>query len=302
MLKKFFLAITISILAILVLPTPTFAAMSSAELECSRAGLTGSAYTNCVTARTECSELTGSAYTSCIETVNDRLAGSSATTDATTDDCRTFLGMTSWDCGTNLTNGNPVTENTLKSGIWTAVANVATDITIIAAYLVIGYVIYGGYLYVFSAGDPGKTMNGKKTLSRAFIGLAIVMSANLIMSTIRFALLGANGTLGYNCVTATCISPDRLVLSTIHWFIAIAGIVSTIFVVYGGISYTTSTGDPSKLKKAKDMILYACIGLVICALAEIITSFVSGIIRNANSAAITNETIISKEVYENKIY
>ena len=207
--------------------------------------------------------------------------------------CRsTFLGLTSWDCGVKIVSGDGG-ESLTNNGIWL--------ITIIASYLVIGYVIYGGYLYMFSSGEASKVAAGKKTLLHAFIGLAIVMSANIIMNTIRFAMLKGSGNLA-NCATQQCVTPDELFINGIQWVIGIAGIVAAIFVVIGGISYITSTGDPGKLQKAKDTILYALIGLIIVALAELITSYIAGIIQKADSGAFINETTISKEVHENHLY
>ena len=213
--------------------------------------------------------------------------------------CRYFLGMVSWDCGFS---GSVTNEEELKDGIWTIVANVASDISVIAAYLVLGYVIYGGYLYTFSAGDPGKVANGKKTLAQAFIGLAIVMSAYIILSALRIALLGdkifnCDVLRGTDCVT----DANQVVTGAINWFIAIAGIASAIFLVYGGIQYITSTGDPGKVQKAKQMITYSLIGLAIVALSFSITAFVSSMVRNSQKDAYINQNIISKEVNENKI-
>lgn len=218
---------------------------------------------------------------------------------AFTGTCREFIGLTSWDCGVDISN-----QSSLQNGVWQIAVNILTDITVIAAYLVIAYVIYGGYLYTFSSGDPSKVAKGKKALTQAFIGLAIVMSASAIMSTIRFAMLGAKGALNCDPLTGANCAKDGsdLILSTIHWFIAIAGIVSAIFVVYGGISYTTSAGDPGKLQKAKSMIIYALIGLVIVALAETITAFVSNMIREANDAALIKNNSISKEIHEKTSY
>lgn len=212
--------------------------------------------------------------------------------------CQGFLGLISWDCGVSISD-----EASLKAGIWQIVANVATDITVIAAYLVLGYVIYGGYLYIFSYGDPGKVASGKKTLVNAFIGLAIVMSSYLIMSTIRFALLNEGGKFSCDFMSAEgegCINANDLVTNAIQWVIGIAGAVAVIFVVYGGISYSTSAGDPGKLQKAKQTILYALIGLAIVGLAEAITAFVSNMIRDANGTSYINQTIISKESHEIK--
>lgn len=209
--------------------------------------------------------------------------------------CRYILGFTSWDCNVNISN-----EKTLKSGVWTIAANVAVDITVAAAYLIVGYVIYGGYLYTFSGGDPSKVATGKKALTHAFIGLAIVMSANIILNSIRIAL-GAKD-FSTNCASKSCITdPAKMVSGMIQWVIGIAGVVSAIFVVFGGISYITSTGDPGKVKKAKDMIMYALIGLAIVGLSEVIVVFVSNIITNANNNSGTsyiNQTIISKENHE----
>ena len=211
-------------------------------------------------------------------------------------DCDSLLGMVPWYCGVDIHD-----EATLKSGIWTIVANILTDLTVIAAYLVIGYVIYGGYQYMLSNGDPGKVANGKKTLVQAFIGLAIVMLSNVILNTIRIAL-GAN--FSADCTKAedgclnSAIDVKNMVTNVIQWVIGVAGVVSAIFVVIGGISYTTSGGDPSKLQKAKQTILYALIGLTIVALAEIITAFVSNMIRTAGQEAFNNTTTIAKEVHE----
>lgn len=57
------------------------------------------------------------------------------------------------------------------------------------------------------------------------------------------------------------------------------GIITVIVVIIGGIYYTISLGDPSKVAKAKNTILYAVIGLVITLLAFAITNFVLNAVR-----------------------
>lgn len=191
--------------------------------------------------------------------------------------CGNFLGFTSWDCEVTMDD-----EDNLKTGILQIAANVANDISVLAAYLVLGYVIYGGYLYMFSSGDANKVSAGKKTLSQAFIGLAITMSAYVIINSIRFALLGVNGKFECNPGTgAHCSDPASIIAGMIQWTIAMGGVVAVIFIVYGGISYITSNGDSNKLQKSKNTITYALIGLAIVILAEIITAFVTGLINNS---------------------
>lgn len=199
--------------------------------------------------------------------------------------CEYFLGMTAWDCGFQSMEGN---QDALVSNIALIATNVLSDITVIASYLVIGYVMYGGYLYMFSSGDAGRVMAGKKTLQHAFIGLAIVMSAYAIFGAIRIALIGNGGNLGEcNPTTGGCVTAGDMVTNLIHWFAGVAGAVSAIFVVVGGWGYITASGDPSKLQKAKSTILYALIGLVVVALTEVLTAFISNLIREANK---TEET------------
>ena len=49
---------------------------------------------------------------------------------------------------------------------------------------------------------------------------------------------------------------------------ALAGAVAVAFVVWGGIKYILSRGEPAEINKARDTILYAVIGLVV-----VITSY-----------------------------
>lgn len=75
-----------------------------------------------------------------------------------------------------------------------------------------------------------------------------------------------------------------VIQNILNAIIGIAGVVSVVFIVVGGIQYITSTGDPGKTKKAKDTILYALIGLIVCALSFAIVNFViSQIIYNGSS-------------------
>lgn len=60
-------------------------------------------------------------------------------------------------------------------------------------------------------------------------------------------------------------------INLISW---VVGIISVIMIILGGLKYIMSSGDSSKIDSAKNTILYAVIGLVIVALAQIIVLFV----------------------------
>jgi hypothetical protein len=54
----------------------------------------------------------------------------------------------------------------------------------------------------------------------------------------------------------------------------IVGVAAVIMIIIGGFRYITSSGDSASVNSAKNTILYAIIGLVIVALAQVIVRFV----------------------------
>ena len=81
--------------------------------------------------------------------------------------------------------------------------------------------------------------------------------------------------------------PD-IIVGIINAVIAVSGIVAVIYVIIGGVGYMTSNGDTGKLEKSKKTILYACIGLAICALSFAIVNFAISRIIEAESSSGTN--------------
>ena len=58
--------------------------------------------------------------------------------------------------------------------------------------------------------------------------------------------------------------------------LSIVGIIAVIMLIVGGAQYVMSQGDPSKVVKAKQIILYSVIGLMVALLAFAIVNFVLG--------------------------
>jgi hypothetical protein len=67
---------------------------------------------------------------------------------------------------------------------------------------------------------------------------------------------------------------NSTVTKLLNLFSAIVGIIAVIMLIVGGFRYVTSGGNEQSTKSARDTILYALIGLVIVALAQIIVKFV----------------------------
>lgn len=65
----------------------------------------------------------------------------------------------------------------------------------------------------------------------------------------------------------------KLVINIFSWII---GVVAVFAIIFGGFKYITSGGESAGVTGAKNTILYAIIGLVIVALAQLIVRFVLG--------------------------
>jgi cytochrome bd-type quinol oxidase subunit 2 len=82
---------------------------------------------------------------------------------------------------------------------------------------------------------------------------------------------GAN--ISGNCNTT---SLNASVAGITETLLTVAGAVAVIIIIVGGLTYITSSGDSSRIKQAKDIILYAVIGLIVAILAYAIVHFVAG--------------------------
>ncbi len=66
------------------------------------------------------------------------------------------------------------------------------------------------------------------------------------------------------------------ITSILQVVFGLAGAIALLIITRSGFRYITSQGEPQKIAKEKDSILYAIAGLVICILAFSIVSFVLG--------------------------
>ena len=70
------------------------------------------------------------------------------------------------------------------------------------------------------------------------------------------------------------ISLAEVVSVIIYAFLSILGVVFIVLIIYAGFLWMTSAGSEEKVKKAKDIMLAAVIGLIIIFSAYVITVFV----------------------------
>lgn len=71
-------------------------------------------------------------------------------------------------------------------------------------------------------------------------------------------------------------SADNLLSSGLNLMYFMAGAVAVIVIIIAGIMYVTSSGDAGRVTKAKNLITYSIVGLVIVLSAFVITNFIIG--------------------------
>lgn len=127
----------------------------------------------------------------------------------------------------------------------------------------------------------------KKNIALLITAVVVALSAGIMVPAPSSAVdlndrlsCGANE-LGVSTVSgcetsneAADTSIDELITNIVNIFSVIVGVIAVIMIIIGGFRYVTSGGDSSNVTSAKNTIMYAIIGLIIVALAQIIVRFV----------------------------
>lgn len=108
-------------------------------------------------------------------------------------DCGSFLtfrpwyyGITKDDCSLKTVSDKETGDDvvSIRTFIWTIILNVLGILFQLAGYTAVGFLIYGGYLYILARGAPEGLVKAKKTITNAIIGLIIAILATAIVNTI----------------------------------------------------------------------------------------------------------------------
>jgi hypothetical protein len=98
-------------------------------------------------------------------------------------------------------------------------------------------------------------------------GVVIADAADDACAGITLTGGDCKGNTGANKINSTLANVINIISS-------IVGVVAVIMIIVGGFRYITSGGDSNKIAAAKSTIIYAIIGLIVVALAQIIVHFV----------------------------
>lgn len=68
----------------------------------------------------------------------------------------------------------------------------------------------------------------------------------------------------------------QLVLTIVNYFLGFLGILAVIMVIFGGVTYVSSAGNDDAVGKAKKIIMYALIGIIIILISFVVVNAVLG--------------------------
>lgn len=80
----------------------------------------------------------------------------------------------------------------------------------------------------------------------------------------------------------------EVVVRIVRYVIGLVGIILLVMLIYGGVMYMTSAGNEEQAKKAKQVLTYAIIGIVIIAMSFLITQFIVNALTGGSNGANDN--------------
>lgn len=109
-----------------------------------------------------------------------------ATKDFCSEKSATFLDLPTWYkyLKPEFTNGNCELHMKFPEDISKVGLAIVEILLRLGGLVAVGFVIYGGFKYITSQGEPEKTKNGRQTIINAIIGLMITIIATIAVSFI----------------------------------------------------------------------------------------------------------------------
>lgn len=170
---------------------------------------------------------------------------------------------TSYSGGQAIPFKNPIPVKTIPE----LVEYVSKWLAGIVAGIAVLMIMWAGFKYVTSGGDPGEAKKALGIITNAVKGLIIVFGANIIISEINY-LMG---------ITTESGSFFNFANKAVAWGFGIITAVSVLAIVYAGYLFMLKGGtDQKEREKAAKIIQYVAVGLIVTMLAAFIVRFVMG--------------------------
>lgn len=90
------------------------------------------------------------------------------------------------------------------------------------------------------------------------------------MKKLSLTIPGGNGSVEVQApenIPSGAGSAENVIQASLNLLVLVGIIAALIFLIYGGILWVTSSGDKSKVERARHAIMYSIIGLIVIILA-----------------------------------
>ncbi len=117
-------------------------------------------------------------------------------------------------------------------------------------------------------------------IKQLVMGLIVTVGLVLVVAPASGAISAINNTCSdpLNANTVICKSQNdsvnTIIKAVVNTLLFLIGVAAVIVIIFGAITYTASGGEADAIKRAKNMILYAVVGLVIAFSAYAIVNWV----------------------------
>jgi len=192
-----------------------------------------------------------------------------------------------------------------NDNIFAAIGNVIKFLLALSAMLAMGAIVWGGIMYITSLGDEGKAEKAKGVIKYAIIGVIVVLISYVIVAFIQNQLVTLNPftvDVAHAQVTDTSkgfdsgiqainthINPATsglatdtdlvpVILKIVNYMLGLVAVLALAAMVWGSLMYILSLGDENRTEKAKRIILYAIIGVLLAGASFVILSALEGLL------------------------
>ncbi|MBW7954681.1 hypothetical protein H3C61_02625 [Candidatus Gracilibacteria bacterium] len=141
------------------------------------------------------------------------------------------------------------------------------------AFLAMG--IYAFYKIITAGGDDEGIKKGKSIIFQAIIGFIVIKFADIIVKNTFNPDCGGGGILHYygTSICQNVTGNAKIITTLLNWFNTFLAIIMVLMIIYAGFLVLTGAGDDEKQKKAKKILLYIGIGMLILVGSYLILTF-----------------------------
>ncbi len=190
-----------------------------------------------------------------------------------------------------------------ETNVFSVLSYVIKWLLALSAMLAMGAIVWGGITYILSLGDESKAEHAKTIIKYAVVGVVVILLSYVIIAFIQTLLIppkpGAPApgaflpvstayaqdvTNGFNTglgeITGKIAKPGSglatdtnivpVITRLINYMLGLVGVLALAALVWGAIMYILSIGDEGKVEKAKNIIIYAIIGVLLTGFAFVI--------------------------------